>query len=70
VTAHIFREINNRPILWRDGIGTIHACEGFFYRGDLILQTLCARPVPTEEAGIDLKRSVDCAICKSRKGIG
>lgn len=45
-----FREINSRPILWRNG-KHMHICEGVdLHPGVRLLWTLCKRDVPANAA--------------------
>ena len=45
------REINSRPIWWKDKQGFVHSCEGSDLHRDVrVFWTLCRRDVPANEA--------------------
>lgn len=62
------REINNRPIWWKDKQDFVHICEGADVHRDVrLFWTLCERDVPANTGfhpGLDER--VTCATCLQR----
>jgi len=69
--ATTFRTIRDRPVLWEDKQGFVHACEGGeLHPGVRVLWTLCERDVQGNSAYLaNANSSITCATCKARNVI-
>ena len=67
MSSVVFREIEGRPIVWRDRGGRVHACEGTqLHERVTIFRTLCEIGVDGRVATASVDPAISCPICRER----
>ena len=67
MSSVVFREIEGRPIVWRDRGGRVHACEGTqLHERVTIFRTLCEIDVAGGVATASVDPAISCPICRER----
>ena len=67
MSSVVFREIEGRPLVWRERSGRVHACEGTqLHEGITIFWTLCEVDVDGGAATAIVEPAISCPICRER----
>jgi hypothetical protein len=67
MSSVVFREIEGRPVVWRDRSGRVHACEGTQLQERVArFWTLCEIDVVGGVATALVNPAISCPICRER----